>query len=335
MKRPENKNILRLLNSYHSFLIFYVALRTLFGGWWWWLALLNTFALFLFVPLLLSLPLALLLGAQRPAVVSLLLLLFGGFNFMPLKFIQTTKAVEASLRVVTFNVLLNNPQLKAVAEWLLTLDADVIVLQEIVAEGQEPRLSPLRMAYPHVAYVPGNVRIYSRYAFIESQLVTIEAATHTHAKREAVRAVLDIDGKPVVIYGVHLSLPIGEKRRLPLLKADMRFAVLSRYDETRRNTQINNLLHMVEREPLPVIVAGDFNMSDSSTIYHSFSRAGLVDSFAAAGRGWGMTWANFLPFAFLRIDYIWHTPDINTRAARTGPAQGSDHLPLIADLSLS
>ena len=54
MKYKSYRNFwLSLLNSYHVLLALYWILRELFGGAFWWLALLNTFALFVLLPLLL------------------------------------------------------------------------------------------------------------------------------------------------------------------------------------------------------------------------------------------------------------------------------------------
>jgi endonuclease/exonuclease/phosphatase family metal-dependent hydrolase len=36
----------------------------------------------------------------------------------------------------------------------------------------------------------------------------------------------------------------------------------------------------------------------------------------------------------VRIDYVWHTPDLRALRCQTGPDGGSDHLPLQAELAL-
>lgn len=106
-----------------------------------------------------------------------------------------------------------------------------------------------------------------------------------------------------------------------------------RYDETRRNTFIHNLLAIIEAETLPYIVAGDFNTSDNALIYPEIA-ALMRDSFREAGVGMGATWPVALSGlqTLLRIDYVWHSADLHTLTAATGPPLGSDHLPLLVTL---
>ena len=85
----------------------------------------------------------------------------------------------------------------------------------------------------------------------------------------------------------------------------------------------------------PIIVAGDFNMSDASLIYDEVA-AQLQDAWRGAGVGAGRTWpvaeAIGLPRVIqplLRIDYIWHSADLRPTAATVGEAIGSDHLPVM------
>ena len=90
--------------------------------------------------------------------------------------------------------------------------------------------------------------------------------------------------------------------------------------------------------PLPFIVAGDFNTSDQDAMYPALA-ARMIDSFRERGVGFGTSWPSpgmlpipvFLP-PLVRIDYIWHSPGISTRAAWQARTVGSDHLPLVADL---
>jgi endonuclease/exonuclease/phosphatase (EEP) superfamily protein YafD len=58
----------------------------------------------------------------------------------------------------------------------------------------------------------------------------------------------------------------------------------------------------------------------------------MVDSFAERGRGWGLSFESTLPA--IRIDYIWHTP--NLKCLNCGPrsSQASDHFPMVAEFQL-
>src|SRR5690606_35392034 len=64
-------------------------------------------------------------------------------------------AQEPTIDVLTFNMLGKNAQFRQAVEWLADSDADIIVLQEILAENEEPRFSPLDEPYPYHAYISG------------------------------------------------------------------------------------------------------------------------------------------------------------------------------------
>ena len=73
--------------------------------------------------------------------------------------------------------------------------------------------------------------------------------------------------------------------------------------------------------------------SNSAKAYAAFVR------YRDAGIGLGTTWpvlrsgwlGRLLP-PLMRLDYIWHSAHFQVTDAQVGPALGSDHLPLIADL---
>ncbi len=113
------------------------------------------------------------------------------------------------------------------------------------------------------------------------------------------------------------------------------------YDDSARDAQIHALIARLQDEPLPYVVAGDFNMSDQSVIYGDLAAA-MGDSFREAGTGLGTSWpmlqASFgLPLSIpplMRIDYIWHSDEFRAVEASVGPFLGSDHLPMLATLAL-
>jgi endonuclease/exonuclease/phosphatase family metal-dependent hydrolase len=89
----------------------------------------------------------------------------------------------------------------------------------------------------------------------------------------------------------------------------------------------------------PTVVAGDFNSAPDSAV-HAALRRQLDDAWLAAGHGRGSTRtvAGHLP---LRIDYVYVTPGLTAREARTVGCRCardlacSDHEALVADLALT
>lgn len=93
---------------------------------------------------------------------------------------------------------------------------------------------------------------------------------------------------------------------------------------------------------MPVIVAGDFNMTDETQDYYSVQQV-LQDAFLKSGLGFGFTWPHGffakrinmkLSYPVCRIDYIWHSKDWDARSSLVLEAAESDHLPVAAELVL-
>jgi endonuclease/exonuclease/phosphatase (EEP) superfamily protein YafD len=308
-------------------------MRAFFAGEWWWLALLNTFALWLFMPLLPFIPVILLLRGKWTAALSIVLALIGVWKFAPLK--NQFPINEAhDFRIMTFNVWVHNQQFDKTVDWVLAQDADVIVIQELIDDNLD-ELPRLLKAYPYGILIPGNVKMLSRYPYIEGSSINIDEPTENYDGRWAIRAVLEIDGRSLTVYGAHLGLPQGDEAHFGLETEQWPLSFILHYDETHRNKQIGNLAARIAQETNPVILAGDFNTSHTSTILDEFRAIGLVDSFSKVGSDWGMTWP-YLDIArpVIRIDYVWASPNIRPLRLQRGSYMGSDHLSLIADFDL-
>jgi len=79
------------------------------------------------------------------------------------------------------------------------------------------------------------------------------------------------------------------------------------------------------------IVAGDFNVAPWSHYFRTtLERSGLSD--CAAGHGLAPSWPSQFPPLGIRIDHCLASHHWRSIDVRLGPSNGSDHLPLIADL---
>lgn len=354
-----------LISSYALLLALFTLLRLLRIGGLPLIDLANAFAPYLYMPLVLSFPLSIIVtrGSAEPlqqarkrlaqplpkreqdhnrahpprwpVPLQIGLLVIGLYWFaLPSMYRPVDPPAGETFRVVSFNVQGSNAELERATEWLLQAAPDVVVLQE-TAKGYDPRLAPLYEAYAHEDHIEGSARVFSRFAILQRDVLTIEAPGGDQSGREALRLLLNLDGRPLAVYALHLSLPLRPRARLDP-DADIGPEALLRYDESRRNAQIRRLLSILDEETAPFIVAGDFNMSDASLIYAEIA-ARMQDGWRGAGNGAGRTWpvaeAIGLPRMiqpFLRIDYIWHSPALRATAAEVGAAIGSDHLPLSA-----
>jgi endonuclease/exonuclease/phosphatase (EEP) superfamily protein YafD len=94
--------------------------------------------------------------------------------------------------------------------------------------------------------------------------------------------------------------------------------------------QAEELSRWAAEMPGPVLLAGDFNTpADSPLFRENFSR--FADGFATAGLGWGYTY--YTRRTALRIDHILAGTGWHVHRCWVGPALGSPHRPLLADLS--
>ena len=270
-------------------------------------------------------------SSRWSVTLQIVLIAIGLYWFaLPTRYKPVDPPKGETFTVVTYNVQGGNKELNRATDWLLAKAADVIVLQE-TAEGYDHRLERLYHVYAHEDHIEGSVRIFSRYAILEREILTIEE----EPGRQALRLLLDQDGRELAVYAVHFVLPQSHNKLYASApKVGIDFVL--RYDERRRNAQIRRLLEILQEEERPFLLAGDFNMSDASLIYSDLA-AQLHDAWRGAGTGAGRTWPVAevigLPrviHPLLRIDYIWHSGELRTAAAEVGEAIGSDHLPVIA-----
>jgi hypothetical protein len=99
------------------------------------------------------------------------------------------------------------------------------------------------------------------------------------------------------------------------------------YARTRRwqVEEMQEIAAALDRWPAncPQIVGGDFNCPAGDPVDNALRGRGLQDAFSLAGRGWGKTITNDLPFH--RIDRIWLTRELTPRRLETLSTRHSDH----------
>jgi vancomycin resistance protein VanJ len=102
-----------------------------------------------------------------------------------------------------------------------------------------------------------------------------------------------------------------------------------------RRLESEELVEWLNALPETRIVAGDFNMPTDSAIYRA-QWGRFVNAFSTSGLGFGSTkWTPVGGWQFgLRIDHILGGADATPGHCWVGPDVGSDHLPLLADISL-
>lgn len=302
----------------------------------WWLDLLNIFALYFFAPLIVIVPLTWLLHARRLRVATVLALvaflgLFGHQLIPP----AVAHTGGTPLRVVTFNThdSLDQAQLDDILAAIRAERADVVAFQELSVPAATAIEQNLLHDYPYQVLEPSattftGMGLISRYALevqrptkqIPGQLVTVHMANTN-----------------VSLINVSLTSPEIKRRRLPAVGW---VQGLGGYQIKKRSREIDRLLSVIDQIRGPLVIAGDFNLSDREPDYAQFA-ARLHDTYRETNSGFGHTFPNNLrlvmlpiPFPLIRIDYIWSTGGIVPAAARVACGSGSDHCMVIAELQV-
>jgi endonuclease/exonuclease/phosphatase family metal-dependent hydrolase len=129
-----------------------------------------------------------------------------------------------------------------------------------------------------------------------------------------IRSVLDVKGKQVVYYGVHL----------PRISMDRSFKFKQRI--------FIKLASIIAEESLPLIVTGDFNSTPYSPI---FKKLIDISKLKYPDYEWNPTWPSFFPPLWIPIDHVLVKHDAQIHELTKGGFIFSDHFPIFAKISLS
>jgi len=110
--------------------------------------------------------------------------------------------------------------------------------------------------------------------------------------------------------------------------------LLSKFAETTRQHEKewnDELLPLLEETDTPIIIAGDFNDTPASYIYQKIT-SHLTDPYVEEGSGFGTTYHG--PYPAFRIDYVFHSPELQTLSYKRIKTNISDHYPIVVTLAL-
>jgi endonuclease/exonuclease/phosphatase (EEP) superfamily protein YafD len=228
---------------------------------------------------------------------------------------------SATMRVMSMNVCLTNANAESVIASVRNASPDVLVLQEYTTAMDE-RLRAGLEEYPYQLRRPqensDGWAVYSRRPLLAPIDTEVRLNDSTRQARFAVR----MGKQEVLVYALHLTCPksidqIGANR-----------------------AEVADLVEMVSRERMPVILAGDFNFTETTANFAALRGAGMSDTHDLAGNGRGSTWryralglTHRLPG--FRIDHVFVSPQLTCTNAQVVDVSGSDHRPIIADIAIA
>ena len=232
---------------------------------------------------------------------------------VPLYFGPAIPATVATLRVMSINVHTGNKEYEKVLAAVRTLKPDVAVFLEVDSKWAA-QLKPLESEYPYFKRDPRpdnfGLVFYSRIkpeAFSLRYYGTADVPT--------VQAEYNLNGRAFTLIGTHPLPPIsGEYAQ-------------------HRNAQLEALATMARGSTGAVMLIGDLNVtSDTPTFRRLLGTSGLRE--ARKGFGLHPTWPVGLLPMYITIDHCLVSRTIHVHDYRTRPDVGSDHYPVIVDISI-
>ena len=98
----------------------------------------------------------------------------------------------------------------------------------------------------------------------------------------------------------------------------------------KRADQARKVIEHMKSSPYPVVLCGDFNDTPISYTYHQFNKT-LSDAFLSSSWGLGSTYIGKIPAG--RIDYIFHSEEVECSDFRVHRVAFSDHRPISCQLN--
>jgi endonuclease/exonuclease/phosphatase (EEP) superfamily protein YafD len=225
---------------------------------------------------------------------------------------RTAAAGTERLRLLLANVNWHNREGERLAGWIEETQPDVVVILEATpafVAGLEGLAATFPYRVQELHPDPRGIALLSRRPLQAGDTFTFTRDGFPTAVARLAAA------RPLAIAGTHPPPP-----RTP-------------GGLNVRNEEMAALAQWVRRQPGEVIVLADLNSSPWSPSFANLLRATSLRD-ARAGFGRAATWPVFNPLLRIPLDYTLVSEGILVHHFDVGPDVGSDHFPVIVDVSL-
>ena len=372
MKEKKHKSIFRILvkNSflivaYFTLILLILALLSPFISphKFWFPAFAGLSFPYIFIGFVVVFIFMLLRKYKKHIIIFLPFLVYGGFiicRYYHPGFFNSKTPKKGNIKVLSYNVRLfdlynwksNKSDRNKIFTFLAKENADILCLQEYYfqKDGKFPTTDTLvkflsaknvHAAYPSINkenYFFG-IATFSKFPIVNKGQITFKGTSNL-----CIYTDILVFGDTVRIYNNHLeSVRLGQEDYQLIDKINFKVDssevkdtknILRRLKRAyiKRSVQVDAISAHIASCPYPVIVCGDFNDTPVSYAYHCMSR-GLKDSYCEAGKGIGSTYNGKLPW--LRIDFIFHSPNFKAYDFQVPKIDLSDHFPLVCMIGKS
>jgi len=323
---------------YVSLLAVWFVLHISLGDRVWWIALVSTFAPYLFLPVALLVPLGLAKPSRRywgAVLVATIMFLLEYGQLLGFRATDTEKTAD-SITVMSFNVWGYSESVET-AQAIVSLETpDVVALQELSPSMAWTLAKELGEVYPYRLLEPKEGAdgrgILSRYPLTDTS-TSVASSLGQFAQVVEVKA----NDRVFTLYNVHLAPTM----LFHYLEVNDSVAEGIRGSFRAREQQANQLIsELVDRQE-PAIVAGDINTTDQSDVY-SILVDHLQDAHCEAGKGFGHTFPAYMgsfrgiPIIprTVRVDMIFYSSEFIALDSQVVRDHGeSDHHPVLAEFA--
>lgn len=266
------------------------------------------------------------LWLKKPVWLSLalLVLLSNGFIFYS-SFSETLAQTGKSqniqkIKLLNFNAYFRNEDSNSFIDLVRKEKPDVIILEEFLGISEDV-VNLLKSDYQYsgpfeeTTKRPNYIYIFSKLPF---ELKSFKRWNRGDNNPPMAHGVLTVGDTKIELIAVHLHWPYNAQLKTNAL------GWLSNYLTPLKN---------------PILLVGDFNLTPWSDALLKFSRENKLKKFGWLQRSWPSKNADiYFPFAHLLIDHVFIRDSdlwkINKHRFEAGHSIGSDHLPMLSEISL-
>lgn len=289
-------------------------------------------------------------------VVSIALLVGGSLHFRTISISTDNENTESTeLHIMSYNVRLfdryssdrkrNYEKKDGIFKFLNNKQPDVVCFQEFYQQDaptnfitKDSIIEILGSIAYHERYSAFRgkrqkfgVAIFSKYPIIEKGTINFERQENSH--NYCIYSDIVKEQDTFRVYNLHLESIHFRKddydvfSEEDIISKDKQAKALGMIRKVtkafpKRAKQAQQVNRHIKSSPYPVIVCGDFNDTPMSYTYNQFNSQ-LTDAFRNTSFGIGATYAGNIPIG--RIDYIFHSPTLNSKNFYVQKEKLSDH----------